>query len=128
MRRALGVIGVLAATAVATAAAATGPKATLTGPTHKPKINTKWYYVVRVTDGGAPVKAKLTMQIVDPIGGVHLVQFGPTKKYIKSWPITGTFRDYIIWPPESRGITLTLRATLVTAKGKAVARYDVVPQ
>lgn len=128
MRRALGVIGVLAATAVATAAAATGLKATIAGPTHKPKIKTKWYYVVRVTDGGAPIKAKLTMQIVDPIGGVHLVQFGPSTKYIKSWPISGTFRDYIIWPAESRGIPLTLRATLVTAKGKTVARYSVVPR
>ena len=48
---------------------------TLTAPGHTPKINTRWYYVVHATQGGKPVAARLTAQIVDPIGGSHPVTF-----------------------------------------------------
>lgn len=103
-------------------------KATLTGPTHSPKINTKWYYVVKVTQGGKPAHVRMTAVIVDPLGGTHLVEFGPTTKKIKNWPIVGRYRDYIIWPPDSRGVPLTLRITLVGAHNKrAVVKYSVVP-
>ena len=54
------------------------PQVTLTAPTHTPKINVRWYYTVRATRDGKPVAARLTAQIVDPIGGVHPVQFGTT--------------------------------------------------
>jgi len=92
-------------------------------------INKRWYYVVKVTQSGKPARVKITAQIVDPLGGTHPVEFGPTTKKIINWPITGTYRDYIIWPTSSRGIPLKLRITLVGAHGtRAVVSYAVVPR
>ncbi|HUK98263.1 MAG TPA: hypothetical protein VLV46_11450 [Gaiellaceae bacterium] len=103
-------------------------KATLTGPTHSPKINKRWYYVVKVTQNGRPAHVKMTAQIVDPLGGTHPVEFGPTTRKIVNWPVTGRYRDYIIWPSDSRGIPLKLRITLVGAHGaRTVVSYAVVP-
>jgi hypothetical protein len=126
--RVLGPVGLLAAAVTAVAVAATPLKATLTMATHAPRVNKRYYYVVRVTRDGKPVRAKLTMNIVDPVGGVHPVEFGPSTKVIKNWPIRGSFRDYMIFPRESRGVPLVMRATLVTTKGRAVARFKVVPR
>lgn len=106
-------------------AGATGVKATLTAPTHTPKINVKWPYTVRVTKDGKAVSARLTAQIVDPLGDAHPVQFGKTTKNITRWPFKGVFRDYVIWPPSSRGIPLTFRLTIVVARTKKVINYRV---
>lgn len=103
-------------------------QATLTGPSHTPKINTHWNYVLHVTQGGKPVAAKITGQIVDPIGGVHPVQFGPSTKNITNWPIKGVFRDYIIWPPSSRGIPLKLRFKIRVGTTTTQVSYSVVPR
>ena len=105
--------------------AAAGVKATLTAPTHTPKINTKWYYTLRVTDGGKPASARLTAQIVDPIGGAHPVLYGATKKPITNRAFKGTFRDYIVWTAESRGVPLTLRLTVRAGTAKKVLTYGV---
>lgn len=100
----------------------------LVGPSHQPKINKHWNYTVTATLNGKPVAAKLTMQIVDPIGGVHIVERGPSTKKVKNWPFTGVYRDYIIWPPESRDIRLTLRAVVVVVgHTKKTATYVVTP-
>ena len=107
--------------------AAGGVKATLTAPTHAPKVNTKWYYTLRVTKGGKPAPARLTAQIVDPIGGVHLVQFGSTTRNIKNYPIKGVFRDYIIWPRDSDGISLTLRFLIHAGGRTTTLKYRVTP-
>ena len=127
--RATALALVLAATLVGPAAAAapTAVSVTIVGPNHAPKIVTKWHYTVRVTSGGKPVPAKLTEKIVDPLGGTHGVQYGPTKKYIVGWPIKGTFRDYIIWPADSRGIPLKLRAIVTVGGAKHVAEFAVTP-
>lgn len=115
------------AAALATATLASGSvRATLSAPTHRPKVKTKWYYVVRVTKDGKAARARITAQIVDPIGGVHPVEFGPTTKVIKDYPIKGSFRDYIIWPSESRGIRLTLRITVRVGTTKKIVNYWVV--
>lgn len=103
-------------------------KVTVTAPGHTPKINTHWNYSVSVTRGGMPVAGKLTMQIVDPIGGAHLVEFGKNTKTISNWPFKGVFRDYIIWPPSARGIPLKLRVTVVVSKAKHVVTYAVAPR
>src|SRR5690242_11819442 len=84
-------------------------KVTVVAPNHAPRISTHWKYSVTVTSGGKPVAARLTAQIVDPLGGSHPVQLGLTKIDITNRPVKGTFRDFIIWPPDSRGIPLTLR-------------------
>lgn len=102
-------------------------KVTIIGPTHTPKVNVHWNYTVRVTRDGRPVKARITEQIVDPIGGRHLVQFGPSTKYIKDWPIDGVFHDYIIWPAEARGITLKLHVIAKVGTKVYTANYAVTP-
>ena len=98
-------------------------QATLTAPTHEPKVNARWYWSVKVSDlRGRPLPARITAHVIDPFGGVHPVEFGPSTKRIVDWPISGRFRDYAIWPPESRGFRLTFRVT-VKAKG-AVRRLE----
>src|SRR5215831_12795391 len=117
-----------ALTVAASVFAAGGVKATLTAPTHTPKANTKWYYTVRVTNGGKPAAARLTAQILDPIGGVNPVDYDGTKKPITNFPFKGTFRDYIIWPSDAKGFKLTLRLTVKAAGKTKVLRYTVTPR
>ena len=133
MRRlALSALLLLAVTVPAALASAPF-RATITAPGHTPKTSTKWYYVIHAVDSkGKPISGRLTMQIKDPVGGIHYVQYGPTKKNIVNWAFTGKFRDYIIWPPSSKLADaiggLVLRAT-VNAKGaKIVLNYRVKPQ
>jgi hypothetical protein len=104
-------------------------KATLTAPTHRPKATTKWYYTIRVSDlHGKPIRARITVQIKDPLGSLHPVQYANTKKNLVNWPINGRFRDYIIWPRSSAiGISLTRRVTVNAAGGKTVLSYLVRP-
>jgi hypothetical protein len=108
--------------------AASSPQVTLTAPGHMPKVNTRWYYVVRATSEGKPLAARITAQIVDPIGGTHPVQFGTTKKNIVNRPFKGEFRDFIIWTGSSRGIPLRLRVTVRAAGTKKVVTYAVTPR
>jgi hypothetical protein len=81
-----------------------------------------------VTKNGNAVAARLTGQIVDPIGGVHPVQFGKSKKNITRWPFKGVFQDYVIWPSSSRGTPLTFRLTIVVGQTKKVINYRVTPR
>jgi hypothetical protein len=129
MRLRLAVIG-LCLVLIPVAVAAVPFKAKLTAGTHQPKVNTKWPYSVRVTTlKGKPMKAKITVQIVDPLGGVHPVEFGARKVNVVNHPFFGTFRDYVIWPPSSAvGVTLVFRTIVKTAKGKVTLRYNVNPQ
>ena len=93
-------------------------RAVLTAATHTPKVNAKWYYTIRATRNGKPIRATLTVQIVDSFGGVHAVQFDNTTKNIVNKPFTGTFRDYVQLPPESRAFKVTLRAIVRAAGGR----------
>jgi hypothetical protein len=82
-----------------------------------------------VTDPtGMGIRARLTMQVIDPLGTAHPVEFGPTTKKIVDWPIRGSYRDYAIWPPASRGYRLTLRATVKAKGATQTASYSVVPR
>ncbi len=103
------------------------PQVTFTAPGHTPKINTHWNYAVHVTNAGKPVSARITAQIVDPIGGTHPVEFGKNTKAITNWPFTGIFRDYIVWPPSSRGVPLTLRLILRIGGARKTVTYVVTP-
>src|SRR5438552_15151377 len=69
----------LAKLTVAGALLVAAVQVTFSAPGHTPKIKTRWYYVVRATQGGEPVAARLTAQIVDPIGGAHPLTFGTTR-------------------------------------------------
>jgi hypothetical protein len=101
---------------------------TLAAPTHTPRANVKWRYAVHATRAGKPVHARLTAQIVDPVGGVHAVLYANTKRELVDWPFRGTFRDYVTWPGSSRGIPLTFRVTVVYGGTKRVLRYRVTPR
>src|SRR6266516_993465 len=98
---------------VPSAAAALSFKAKLAAATHAPKVNKKWRYSVRVTNlKGQAITAKVTVQIVDPLGGVHPVEFGNRKVNVVNHRFYGTFRDFVIWPPSSAtqigGVPVTL--------------------
>ena len=110
----------LALLAVPVAGAATGIKATLKAPAANPQVDVRWWYSIRVTDlKGAPVRATVTAEIIDPFGSVYPVQFSWSEtKDIVNWPFKGTFRDGIKFPPESRGFKLTLRWTIKSKLGK----------
>jgi hypothetical protein len=112
------------------ATASTGAvRATLVAPTHTPKVNATWRYTVKVTDrGGHRLSGKLTVQIVDPIGTVHAVQYDDTKQDITRMPFDGTFRDYVQFPPDGRGFRLTFRVIARTSKGMVSLTYPVTPR
>jgi hypothetical protein len=105
------------------AGAATGLRATLSARTHTPKASVKWFYVVRATRGGRPARATITTQIVDPIGGVHAVEFGDTHRVVTNFPFRGTFRDFIRFPPETQGIRLTVRVTVKAGAARRVLNF-----
>ena len=105
----------LALALVPAASAAVGIKATLKAPAANPVVNVKWPYSIKVTDlKGKPVKGTFTGVVIDPFGGVHPNDYGPSEPLVPltNWPIKGTFRDYMIFPPTSRGFLLTLKWTI----------------
>jgi len=117
------------AAAGALALSGNATKVTLTAAGHSPKINTHWPYTVTATSGGKPAVARISVAIVDPIGGVHPVQFGASKKYVTNWPFKGRFHDYLIWPANSAvGLALVVRATVKIGKSTKVVSYTVTPR
>jgi hypothetical protein len=123
MRTKLGAVA-LALLLVPVAGAAVGIKATLKAPATQPKVNVKWPYSIKVTDlTGKAVRATVTAVVIDPLGTVHAMDYGPTgppnpgpPKPIKNWPFKGTFRDYITFPPD---------ATLANTLGGLTLRWTV---
>ena len=107
---------------------------TFTAPGHTPKIGKsqdvgpKWFYTVAATRSGKPVRATLSMAIVDPLGTAHPVEVGPTTQPITALPIRGSYRDYMIFPPESRGVPLKIRVTVVAGTQRRVLVYVVTPR
>jgi hypothetical protein len=104
-------------------------KVTLKAPTHTPKVNSRWNYSVLAVDrAGKPLKARLTVQIVDPFGGAHPVELGKTHRNVVDLGFTGRFRDYVEWPAESRGFRLTFRVTVRSGGKTARVGYWVRPR
>jgi hypothetical protein len=103
-------------------------KVTLDAPGHTAKIGKRWTYAVHAKSAGKPVAGKLTVEIVDPLGGAHPVDFAATKKPIVNRPFKGVFRDYVLWPAEARGFPLTFRVTVVAGGARKVIRYTVTPR
>jgi hypothetical protein len=101
---------------------------TLTGSGAKPKAGVHWPYKVVAVWAGKPAKATITAQIVDPLGGVHPVQFGANTKNVTRIPFTGTFKDYVIWPKDSIGFPLKLRVIVVSHGVKKIASTTVTVQ
>jgi hypothetical protein len=107
--------------------AAAPVKVTLTTPGHSPKINTHWNYTVRATKAGKPASGKITVQIVDVVGGIHAVELGKSTKEITNLPFKGDFSDYITWPPISRGYESKVRITVHIGSTVKVLSYAVTP-
>jgi hypothetical protein len=126
---------------VPVAGAAVGIQATLKAPSTQPKVNVKWPYSIKVTDlNGTAISAKLTAVVIDPLGTVHPMDYGPTgppnpgpRKPITNWPLKGTFRDYLIFPPDARlantlgGLTLrwTVKAKIAGKTYKKILKRVV---
>ncbi len=104
-------------------------KATFVGGGHTPVIGTRWPYTVKVTDAkGKPLAARITAVVIDPIGGVHPVEFFvSSKKFVTNYPIKGTFKDAIIWPPESNSYALTFKVTVRVGTTKKLLTYLLTP-
>ncbi len=119
----------LAIAASALAVTAAPFRATLTARTHHPAINTRWPYAVKVVDAkGHPLRARISVAVVDPIGGVHpTLYYVSNTKYVTNIPFKGTFRDAVKWPPESKGYPLTFRVTVAVGKVRRVLNYVVTP-
>jgi hypothetical protein len=134
MRRALLFLAFMALLAAGSSAGASKPQFTakLTAATHTPKVLVTWRYRVRVTDPkGHPIWARITSQIVDPLGSVHLVEFDGTghNPYVKNYRFFGNFCDSVLWPRSSAvGVTLRFRTVITTERGRAVLTYDVTPR
>ncbi len=129
---ALALLALLVAGTSSGARRAPAFKATLTAATHTPKVLTTWKYSVRVTDPtGHPIAARITSQIVDPLGTAHLVEFdGPGRNpFVKNYGFFGNFCDSVLWPASSAvGVTLRFQTVIVTAKGRKVLTYSVTPR
>jgi hypothetical protein len=122
------VAATVAVGAVPFAVAAVPFKATLIAGTHQPAVNTRWPYAVKVTDAkGHPLRARVSVAVVDPIGGVHPTEYYASKKLVMNIPFRGTFRDAVKWPPESKGFPLTFRVTVTVGTAKRVLKYVVSP-
>ncbi len=125
MRPRLAALCVLALALPISAGAATGFNATFAAPTHTPKVNAKWFYTVRASRRGKPVRATITSQIVDPYGGIHAVEFGCCKRNVLNHPFTGVFRDYVQFPPEAQGFRLRFRVIVKALGARRVLTYWV---
>ena len=112
-----------------TSPAAPSLKVVIAGPTAHPRADAKWPYSVTATDSsGKHVSGKLTVQIVDPIGNAHAVTYDNTKKPVKGFPFHGTFHDYLQFPKQALGFTLTVKATVKSTEGTAVGTFGVKPR
>ena len=102
-------------------------RATLTTGGHNPVVNTRWPYAVKVVDGkGHPLRARISVAVVDPLGTAHPTEYYANTKLVTNIPFRGTFRDAVKWPPESKGYPLTFRVTLKVGAATRVLKYAVV--
>src|SRR2546421_9805173 len=102
-------------------------KATLSAPTHRPRVDHPWPIAIRVTDpGGHPIRARLTMRLLYNGIAVGKVDNGRVYTFVGAWrERKGAEIEY---PPASRGQRLTFQA-VVTARGTTIRlNYWVRPR
>jgi hypothetical protein len=94
---------------------------------HTPKVNERWNWSVKVTtSAGKPLAARISAVVIDPIGGVHPVEYGCcARKFVTNVKIRGTFRDYVQYPLAAKGYRVTFRVTVRTALGTKAVSYWV---
>jgi hypothetical protein len=107
------------------AGAAASFKVVFTASKHTPRVNERWPWSIRVTTAaGKPLAATISAVVVDPIGGVHPVEYGCcAKKFVTNVKIKGTFRDYVQYPLSAKGYRITFKVTVKTALGTRAVTY-----
>ena len=102
-------------------------KATLSAPTHRPRVNRPWPITFRATDpAGHAIRAKLTMRLLYNGIAVGKVDNGRVYTFVGAW--REKKGQEIKYPSESRGQRLTFQA-LVTARGRTIKlNYWVRPR
>jgi hypothetical protein len=104
-------------------------RVSLSAPTHRPRVGRKWWYVVRAVDlQGRPLRARLTVQVVDPLGTAHTAEVGTSTRKLLDFPFTGRYRDFAEWPAASRGYRLTLRVVVKAGGSSRTLSYWVRPR
>jgi hypothetical protein len=102
-------------------------KATLTAPTHRPRVNHPWPITIRARNlQGRPIRARLTMRFL--VGSIPVGKVDNGRVYT----FTGVWREKkgqeIKFPAASRGQRLTFQA-LVTARRRTIKlNYWVKPR
>ena len=122
---ALLILVLLFAPAAGTAGVTAPPRVVFRAPTHTPKVNVRWPWSITVsTQAGTPLAATISVAIVDPLGGVHPVEYDCCKKrFITDVKIKGRFADKVIYPLASRGFKVVFRVTVKTPGGRRAVNY-----
>ena len=109
------------------AAAAPSLIVTFKASKHTPRVNEKWTWSIKVTDpAGKLLPARISAVVIDPIGGVHPVEYGCcAKKFITNVPTKGTFSDWVEYPLAAKGYRITFKVTVRTARGTKAVTYWV---
>jgi hypothetical protein len=109
------------------AGAAPSFKVVFTASKHTPRVNERWPWSISVTTAAAkPLAATISAVVVDPIGGVHPVEYGCcAKKFVTNVKIKGTFRDFVQYPLSAKGYRITFKVTVKTALGTRAVTYWV---
>jgi hypothetical protein len=107
------------------AGAAPSFKVVFTASKHTPRVNERWPWSISVTTAaGKPLAATISAVVVDPIGGVHPVEYGCcAKKFVTNVKIKGTFRDFVQYPLSAKGYRITFKVTVKTALGTRAVTY-----
>ena len=104
-------------------------RATLGAPAHTPPVGAKkWWYVVRATAQGKPLHARLTVEVVDPLGTAHVAEVGTSTRKLLNFPFVGRYRDFAQWPASSRGFRLTFRVIVKAQGSSKTLTYWVRPR
>jgi hypothetical protein len=124
---ALLVFALLLVPAAASARANAAPRVVFRAATHTPKVNARWpWSIVVTTPAGRLLPATVSVAIVDPLGGVHPVDYGCcTGRFITNVKTKGRFADYVQFPLSAKGFRLTFRVTAKTRLGKRTVSYWV---
>jgi len=105
-------------------------RATLSAPIHTPPVGAKkWWYVVRAANAqGKPLHARLTVEVVDPLGTAHIADAGTSTRKLLNFPFRGRYRDFARWPAASRGYRLTFRVIVKAQGSSRTLTYWVRPR
>ena len=74
------------------------------------------------------MRARLTVEVVDPLGTAHPAEVGTSKRKLVDFPFRGRYRDFAEWPAAARGYRLVFRVTVVAGGAQKRVTYWVRPR